>query len=211
MLTGDVGHWPGNWHVAIYGELLYKEAYTLIHGLPLPEDPRLVALRGRALEAIGRTDEGRAELARAVAMRPDDVLIRTCALPPVSRTDEYARGLADLREFLKEHPEQPEGSRLALALDHLQWGAAQWNAGRRQEAETAFTQAVDVAPRNAQLFLEQGNLWVGVGELARAIGDYSKALEQPQGPDSRSDFTTSAGSRIRDWAITSKRGMTLRK
>jgi tetratricopeptide (TPR) repeat protein len=188
MLASDVGHWPGNWYDAIYGELLHKEAYALIHGSPLPEDPRLVALHGRALEAIGRTDEGGAELGRAVAMRPDDLLIRMCALPPVRRTDEYARGLADLRAFLKEHPEQPEGSRLALARDHLQWGAAQWNAGRRQEAEAAFDQAIDVAPQNAQLFLERGNLWVGFAELARAIGDYSKALEQAQGPDSRSEI-----------------------
>jgi tetratricopeptide (TPR) repeat protein len=186
MLAGDVGYWPCPWWDAVHAELLYNEAYELIHGSPPPEEPRLVALRGRALEAIGRADEGRAEFSRAVAMRPDDLLIRMGALPPVGRTDEYARGLADLRAFLKEHPEQPEGGCLALARDHLQWGAAQWNAGRREEAETAFDQAFEVAPQNAQLFLERGNLWVDFGELARAIGDYSKALEQAQGPDSRS-------------------------
>jgi tetratricopeptide (TPR) repeat protein len=186
MLAGDVGYWPCPWWDAVHAELLYNEAYALIHDSPLPEDPRLVAMRGRALEAIGRADEGRAEFGRAVAMRPDDVLIRMGALPPVGRTDEFVQGLADLRAFLKEHPEQPEGSRLALARAHLHWGAAQWNAGRRQETETAFNQAIAVAPQNAQLFLERGNLWVDFGEFARAIGDYSKTLEQPQGPDSRS-------------------------
>jgi tetratricopeptide (TPR) repeat protein len=185
MLAGPVGYWPCPWWDAVHGEIAYNEAYALIHGSPLPEDPRLVAHRGRALEAIGREDEASAEFARAVAMRPDDLLIRICSLPPVSRTDEYTRALADLRAFMKDHPEQPEGSRLALVRAHLQWGAAQWNAGRRQEAETAFDQAIDVAPQNAQLFLERGNLWVGFGEFARAIDDYSKALERAQGPDSR--------------------------
>ncbi len=186
ILAGAVGYWPCPWWDAAYAELLYSEAYSQIHGSPPLEDPRLVVFRARGLDAIGRADEARAEFARAFAMAPTDLLIRVRTLPPTNKTDEYARGLADLRAFLKDHPEQPEGSRLALARAHLQWGAARWNAGRRQEGETAFDQAIDVAPQNAQLFLERGNLWVDFGEFTRAIGDYSKALEQAQGPDWRS-------------------------
>jgi serine/threonine protein kinase len=132
MLAGGVGYWPTLWWDFAQGELLYTEAYALVRGSPLPEDPRLEVLRGRALQAIGREDEARAEFARAIAMRPEDLLIRVCALPHVSRTEEFAQGLGDLRAFFKDHPRQPEGSRLALVRTHLQFAAAcidlrQWN------------------------------------------------------------------------------------
>jgi tetratricopeptide (TPR) repeat protein len=110
-------------------------------------------------------------------------LLRVYALPPISRSDDFERGLGELRAFLKDHPEQPEGSRLALARAHLRWGNAQWNAARRREAETAFDQAIDVAPQRVQALLERGNLWVSLNETAKAMDDYSRAVEESQGPD----------------------------
>src|SRR5262249_43541463 len=137
MLAQEIGFWPAPWWDVVHGELLYREAYALIHRSPLPEDARLLVLRGRGLRAIGRSDEAQATFARAFALQPDDLLIRIRALPHVSRADEFAHGLTELRAFLKEHPEQPEDSRLALASAHLQWGSQHWNGSRRAEAETA--------------------------------------------------------------------------
>ena len=57
MLAGGLGHWPRPWWEVVQGELMYNEAYALIHGSPPPEDPRLAVLRGRALKVIGRADE----------------------------------------------------------------------------------------------------------------------------------------------------------
>jgi tetratricopeptide (TPR) repeat protein len=183
VLTGGVGFWPTGWWEDLYGEILYREASTLIHGSRPPEDPRLAVLRGRALDAIGRSDEAHAEFARIFAIHPEDLLLRVYALPPIIRTDDFARVLGDLRAFLKEHPEQSDGSRLALARAHLKWGAAQWTAGRRQEAVTTFGQAIEVAPKNVQALIERGQLWLSLNETANAMADFSNAVQQSQGPD----------------------------
>jgi tetratricopeptide (TPR) repeat protein/WD40 repeat protein len=186
LLAGGIGFWPCPWWDAVYGELLYREAYALVHGSPPPDDPRLYILRGRGLETIGRADEARAEFAKAFAVEPNDLLIRVQALPPVSQSDAFAAGLADLRVFLKEHPDQPEGGRLALAHAHLQWGARQWREGRREDAEVTLGQVTDLAPASALPLIERGNLWFSFDQTARAIGDYSLALEQVQEAASRS-------------------------
>jgi tetratricopeptide (TPR) repeat protein len=146
----------------------------------MPEDARLLVLRGRALETIGRRNEAQAVFSSAFALQPEDLLIRVHALPRVSRTEAYALRLADLRAFLREHPQQPAGSRLALAGLHLQWGSQQWKAGRRQEAETALVQAAEMAPQNAQLLFQRGEVWFSLDENDKAIADYSLALELVQ-------------------------------
>src|SRR5262249_7481591 len=177
MLAGDVGYWPVPWWDFLHGELLYNEAYALIHGSPPPEDWRLLIHRGRALEAIGRADEARAVFARAFELQPDELLYRVRRLPHVSRTEAYAQGVADLRTFLKEHPDQPEPGRLALSGILLQWGVREWNAGRRQEAEAALADAADAAPQNARLRSQRGQVWFSFNEFEKAIADYSLALE----------------------------------
>jgi tetratricopeptide (TPR) repeat protein len=40
-------------------------------------------------------------------------------------------------------------------------------------------QAAEVAPRSAQVFYERGNVWFSLNEAARAIDDFSRALDQP--------------------------------
>jgi len=142
MLAGGLGHWPdGPWYDAVYAEWLYKEAHTLVQGSPPPEHPRCLVLRGRALEAVGREAEARTALHEAFALAPDDLMIRIQALPPISRADAYAQALADLRVFLKEHPQQPLAARLALAQRDLQWGGPQASAGQFQAAAEAFAEA----------------------------------------------------------------------
>jgi tetratricopeptide (TPR) repeat protein len=133
-------------------------------------------------------------LDKAFALKPGDLLIRVQALPQVSQTDTFAHGLADLRAFLKEHPDQPEGGRLALARAHLQLAVRQWRAGRSEDAEAALGQATDVAPQSAALLTERGNLWSGLNNPAKAIGDYSRALDLVQDAASRGFIYLQRGS-----------------
>jgi len=141
MLHHDVGFLPQVWWDIVQSDFLYREARMLIEGSPPRDDPRSLVLRGRALEAIGRTDEARAAFAPAFALSPDDLMIRIQALPNVNRADRYAQALADLRAFLKEHPQQPLAARLALAQRDLQWGGPRASAGQFQAAADAFAEA----------------------------------------------------------------------
>jgi tetratricopeptide (TPR) repeat protein len=127
------------------------------------------------------------------AYRLHQVNVLTGDLPPllavagrVTELDEFAQGLTDLREFMKRHPDQPDGRRLALARAHLYWGAWQWRAARREEAHVTLDQATEVERDNWQILIERGNLWLILNEAARAIGDYSGALEHVQDAAARS-------------------------
>src|SRR5262249_5298877 len=92
ILAGDVGYWPVPWWDFLHGELLYNEAYALIHGSPPPEDWRLLIHRGRALEAIGRAGEARAVFARAFERQTDELLYPVRRLPPVGRPEASPPG-----------------------------------------------------------------------------------------------------------------------
>ena len=52
MQTGAFGPMPAPWLDFVEYLLLYREANELITRTPLQEDPRLTALRQRAVEAI---------------------------------------------------------------------------------------------------------------------------------------------------------------
>ncbi|HET6880872.1 MAG TPA: protein kinase [Pirellulales bacterium] len=129
MLARGPGHWPCLWFDAVYAELLYKEAHALVYGSPLPDDPRWLLVRGRALRAIGRPEEAQAALKQAFALAPDSLILRLQALPHVNEADAYAQALADLRAFWKEHPQQSPAALLAMAQVQGRWGLEHLNTG----------------------------------------------------------------------------------
>src|SRR5262249_3841140 len=61
-----------------------------------------------------------------------------------------------------------------------------WRAARRVEAQVTLDQATEVERDNRQILIERGNLWLILNEPARAIADYSGALEHVQDAASRS-------------------------
>jgi eukaryotic-like serine/threonine-protein kinase len=174
MLAVPVGSWAMPWWDTAYAELLYKEAWALIHGLAPPDDAPVLVLRGRGLELIGHADEARAEFAKAFAIQPGNLLIRVRALPHISRSGAFAQGLADLRTRLQEQPDQTLAARLAIASAHLQWAARQAKAGVRHDAETALAYAVQIAPPSA----EAASLRVGCADVYVLLGDWKMAIAQ---------------------------------
>jgi serine/threonine protein kinase/tetratricopeptide (TPR) repeat protein/WD40 repeat protein len=127
MLTNGVGYWPRFWWDIVHAELLYREAYELVHGSPAPEDTRLLVLRGRALERIGRVDEARRVLDRAVELQPelgDAWYWRGVAL---ARLNEPDKALADLRQAVAKGFKNVEllksDSRLDLLRQREDFGA----------------------------------------------------------------------------------------
>ena len=146
MLAHDVGFRPGsNWNI-VFQELFYKEAHTLLHGSPPPDDAYLSLLRGRGLEAIGRADQARAEFDRAFDLLPDELLMRVYRLPDVSRGDTFASELADLRRLVREHPEQTAKARIALARAHLRLARKLYEVRRKDDAESILAFIGSLAP-----------------------------------------------------------------
>jgi tetratricopeptide (TPR) repeat protein len=196
MLSGVLGDWPAPWWDVVSTELLCKEAHSLVFGSPPPDDPRWLVLRGRGLEAIGRAEEARAAFDRAFALAPDSLLIRVGALPHVSAAESFAQRLSDAHRFYKEHPQQPQAARLALALRHmgmagLYVGAATGLAseGATEEARIKFREAIAAYTKVIDIELDSpmthNNLaWlyatcpiVDVRDPAKAVALAKKALE----------------------------------
>jgi tetratricopeptide (TPR) repeat protein len=126
-LSNGIGYWPGPWWDVVQGELLYREAHALIHGSPAPEDAHLLVVRGRALDRIGRVDEARRVLDRAVELQPelgDAWYWRGVAL---ARLNEPDKALADLRQAVAKGFKNVEllksDSRLDLLRQREDFGA----------------------------------------------------------------------------------------
>src|SRR5580765_235014 len=151
MLMKPIGYYPSVWQDVVHEQMLYGEAYRLIHGSPAPDDARWLVLRGRALRLIGRTDEARGAFEKAVLLQPDNFGLRVSALPELTQSEDFARGLAELRTFLAEHPDQAEKGRFRLSQAHLQWGVREWNAEQKKNAEDALAQAAAIVPELKEL------------------------------------------------------------
>lgn len=142
LARGPAGTLPLSWWEDwLESYLLYREAKTLIDGSPPAEDPRWHMARVLAFAALGDEKRASASYAKEPTLSPNDLMVRIQALPDVSRADEYAQTLADLRTFSKEHPQQPLAARLALAQRELPWGTRQAQTGQFQAAAEAFAQA----------------------------------------------------------------------
>jgi serine/threonine protein kinase/Tfp pilus assembly protein PilF len=151
MLVKPIGYYPSVWQDIVHEQMLYGEAYRLVRGSPAPENARWLVLRGRGLRLLGRTDEARGAFESAIRLEPDNLGIRVGALPDFSQSEDFARGIAELRTFLADRPDQAEKGRFRVAQVQLQWAAREWNAGRNEIAEGALAQAANLVPELKEL------------------------------------------------------------
>jgi WD40 repeat protein/serine/threonine protein kinase/regulator of sirC expression with transglutaminase-like and TPR domain len=182
MLAGEIGFVPAAWWDILHAELLYREARTLIDGSPPPDDSRLLVVRGRALEIIGRADEARAAFARALELKPDELLSRVYRLPHVSQTEAFAAALADLRQLLNDHPDQTAESQVALARAHVHLARSLLELKRQDEMESALAQIDSLPPPSSDVFIERGRFRLELKQPDRALADFSAAIEREGKP-----------------------------
>jgi serine/threonine protein kinase/Flp pilus assembly protein TadD len=72
MHQGAEAHWPLAWWDWLECWLLYREAKSLIDGVPPPDDPRLHVLRARSLAGLRWNTKAQVEYAEALKLRPHD-------------------------------------------------------------------------------------------------------------------------------------------
>ena len=137
----------------------------------VPDDaaqpPAILALRGDALLALGRTDEARAVFARLLERHPEQVqallgMARIAAL-------EQQPGSAELlgAQALKAGPNDLDALRLQGDLQRLQ--------GRNEAARRAYLQILQLKPDNTQAHIDLANLDISENRYAEAAAQLATA------------------------------------
>lgn len=178
-------------------EARYREVLDLD-----PESTDALHLLGVLLGQTGRTVEGSASIARAIALRPDEARFHCNAgklMTDEGRVDEaiaacrtalalkpgYVEALVNLGAALNaagRHEEAVEvcreavGARpdMAAALNNL--GTAQRGLGQADDAIASYRSAIAMAPRLASARHNLGNVLKEVGRVAEALAVYREAL-----------------------------------
>ncbi|HEV3341824.1 MAG TPA: tetratricopeptide repeat protein, partial [Pirellulales bacterium] len=146
-------------------------------GAPPIEDPRIWVVRGRALAALRRHDESQACYERALTLAPDDLAIRLAMLPTAADLDQRARQLAEMDEFLRSHPEQPEATRRTLAQRHFDLGESLCHAKRDSDARDAYGRAVELAPAFKEACEKKGSKSLALFRYREAIEEFSQVID----------------------------------
>jgi serine/threonine protein kinase/Tfp pilus assembly protein PilF len=85
MVQTGPGYLPTHWWNIVESNVHYREAKTLIDGLPPPEEPWEWVIRGRALATLGRDQEAVASFSRALTLEP------TLVSAWINRADAWRR------------------------------------------------------------------------------------------------------------------------
>ncbi len=133
-----------------------------------PEHPAASSLRGRALHALGRSEEARADLDRALAAAPDD--FAALAARGAVRYDlgDAAGARADL-EAAAGGDEATTGEALAT----LGW--IERKEGRADEALARFEEALDLDRRNEAAALGAASVRYARADWRAALADLRRA------------------------------------
>jgi len=139
-----------------------------------PEKPAGFTLRGRALIALERIDEGLADLHQAVAMAGTDIEARlelAYSLWELGRNNEAA---GEYEKVLRYNPDSP------VALNNL--GAIYGQQGRLLDAIPLFRHLLDLS-EDADAAQNLANCYFYSDRLDEAVGAYQRVLEiDPDNP-----------------------------
>jgi serine/threonine protein kinase/Flp pilus assembly protein TadD len=170
LVKGKVGELPSFWGDILADRALYAEARALIEGSPPLEDPRWRVIRARGLAAIGRKDEARAQLARALKAKPQDLTIRFAHFRFLvdegdwKRAEEELAGAAGLK---------PDDS--AVWLEGFR---AYAEKGQRQRGDAALARASSLAPHDSSVWRTGFEVYARHGHWTAATAAHARALVQ---------------------------------
>ena len=136
---------------------------------------------GAAYMRLGRSKEGVAQFRRALSLNPELPAARLNLAEALVNAGQLEEGIADLRELAASGTSSPLLARaLATSARHL------GSQGDWQEAVARYREAAGLAPDDAPLRNEFGELLMGHGELAEALEQFERALAiDPQNEEAR--------------------------
>jgi tetratricopeptide (TPR) repeat protein len=148
--------------LAAYREGDVQRAFEEIAGaLSTISDPRFLAYRAQLALAVGRVDEARADLDRALAVAPEDAdALALQTIIAVVQNDE-ARALELARRTVAA---APRSATAHVALSYAQQARFELDAAR-----SSLERAVAVDPQNALAWARLAELHASFGELGRSL------------------------------------------
>ncbi len=156
--------------IALYRKGKLADAIARLENVPEgSRNPRFLAYRAGLLLLVGRVDEAKPDIERALALDPrnSDAYSLQAVIAVVENDKELALGLA--RKAVEVDPASPTAM---IALSYAQ--QAQFKI---EEARASVQKAVDLDPRNALAWARLAELEMSAGNLDRALDAAKHAAE----------------------------------
>ncbi|HWE38890.1 MAG TPA: tetratricopeptide repeat protein [Isosphaeraceae bacterium] len=155
------------WWNDAQGQLLYREAKTLIDGAEPADDPRPWCRRGDALAALGRHTEAIAGFGRAIALDPRSHEALSGRSRAYLSIGDWPNMLKDQERLLALRPDDAE------LVNELAWRLCTCPDVRYRD----YRRAVELARRTVALVPEAGEAWNTLAVALYRSGDRSGAVE----------------------------------
>ena len=181
--------------------LAYREAEQQFKDLGAVEHPLFWIARGRGRAALGQWDAAAADVAKAIALRPDDPQLRLEHGRLLAAQERWEEAAADYGAVLQKHADDGnlwlERGRLYAKQSRWEQAAADFNRALEQpnfsgynelagplqtppemlDPDAAFEVLIRLRPRDAHLWLARAGVLDGKSREADAAAAYTKALE----------------------------------
>jgi Flp pilus assembly protein TadD len=136
-------------------------------------DPGARLLLAELLESQGELEAALAELTLALRAGSDRFLLLVHRGSLLARTGKPAEAESDLREAIRQRPQDPAG--------HAELGIALLRRGRAADAARAFQEALRLAPDDPELLFQLGEALQGKGDLEDALETLGRAAARAPG------------------------------
>jgi tetratricopeptide (TPR) repeat protein len=138
-----------------------------------PDRPAVRYSAGMTLFRIGRYEEAKQELEKAIELQPTSEEATRLLGRVLMRQGRIEDGLAQFNKALAIRPNS--------VLLHTEMGLALYNESRYKEALAAFEKAIALAPNSSRALTQAGAAAQALGDNARALSFFERATEiQPR-------------------------------
>lgn len=168
--AGQLGADPKRWLIGYGQSLMMQNQYQTVLEKILPDDSleptvraSVLAMRGQALLAQGERDKAMAAYDQALALDPENVLVRLGRVRMLVQQREYQQALDDAAALVKAYPDNAE-AQLTKAELHRQ-------LKQLDEAEAHFAKAKELAPGNVRGYVGLALVHVAQGKTDEALAD----------------------------------------
>jgi tetratricopeptide (TPR) repeat protein len=156
--------------IEAYSQRNFGAAFERIDGLPDQlRDPRLFTYRASLLLTVGRIDEARADIDKALGIAANDS--DALAVLSIIAVAQNEKGKAlDLAKKAVEADPRSTSARIALSY-------AQQANFDLEGARDTLKEAVQLSPENALAWARMAEMWLSFGNLNKALKAAKKAVE----------------------------------